>query len=211
MTERRMVHIVDDEASIRRSTSFMLKTSGYAVSTYASGAAFLKEVKHLEPGCILLDIHMPEMDGLQVQEALIERGVAMPIVFLTGCGDVSIAVKAMKMGAVEFIEKPFEKEVVLGALDQAFMRLGEQRFKELQSQEARLLVAGLSLREREVLRGLASGLANKAIGLELGISPRTVEVHRANLMTKLGVHTLSEALRIAFSAGVDRQGPDRPA
>ena len=202
MTERRVVHIVDDEASIRRSTSFMLKTSGYTVATYASGTAFLKEVKQLEVGCVLLDIHMPYLDGLQVQDALIERGIAMPIVFLTGCGDVSTAVRAMKRGAVEFIEKPFEKEIVLGALYLAFSRLGDLRLKEMRSQEAQLLIAGLSVREREVLRGLAEGLANKAIALELGISPRTVEVHRANLMTKLGVHTLSGGLRIAFAAGV---------
>lgn len=203
MTERRIVHIVDDEESIRRSTSFMLKTSGYTVATFASGASFLKEVKHLEPGCILLDIRMPEIDGLQVQQTLIERGIAMPIVFLTGHGDVQTAVTVMKKGAVELIEKPFEKSVVLGALDQAFARLGEQRLKDLRAQEARLLLAGLSIREHEVLRGLVQGLANKAIGLDLGISPRTVEVHRANLMTKLGVHTLSEALRIAFAADLD--------
>lgn len=204
MTERRIVHVVDDEDSIRRSTSFMLKTSGYRVATFASGASFLRELKHLEPGCVLLDIRMPDIDGLQVQEAMIERGVAMPIVFLTGHGDVATAVKVMKRGAVEFIEKPFQKEAVLAALNQGFERLGEHRLRDLRAQEARLLVAGLSVRERQVLRGLVQGLANKAIGLDLGISPRTVEVHRANLMVKFGVHTLSEALRIGFAAVVDR-------
>lgn len=204
MTERRVVHIVDDEDSIRRSISFMLKTSGYRVATFASGASFLKELKHLEQGCVLLDIRMPDIDGLQVQEAMIERGVTMPIVFLTGHGDVATAVKVMKRGAVELIEKPFQKEAVLAALDQAFERLGEHRLRDLRAQEAKLLVASLSVRERQVLRGLVHGLANKAIGLELGISPRTVEVHRANLMVKFGVHTLSEALRIGFAAGVDR-------
>lgn len=203
MTERRIVHIVDDEEAIRRSTSFMLKTSGFSVSTYASGASFLKEVRHIEPGCILLDISMPDIDGLQVQETLIQRGITMPIVFLTGHGDVATAVRVMKQGAVELIEKPFEREIMLDALDQAFIRLGEQRLRALRTQEARLLVASLSTREHQVLRGLADGLANKAIGLSLGISPRTVEVHRANLMAKLGVHTLSEALRIAFAAEFD--------
>lgn len=119
MTERRIVYIVDDEDSIRRSTSFMLKTSGYRVATFASGASFLKEVRHLEPGCVLLDIRMPDIDGLQVQEAMIKRGVAMPIVFLTAHGDVATAVKVMKRGAVELIEKPFEKEIVLAALEQS--------------------------------------------------------------------------------------------
>ncbi len=204
MTERRIVHIVDDEDSIRRSTSFMLKMSGYRVATFASGVSFLKELKHLEPGCVLLDIRMPDTDGLQVQEAMIERGVAMPIIFLTGHVDVATAVKVMKRGAVELIEKPFQKEAVLGALDQAFERLGEHRLRDLRAQEARLLVAALSIRERQVLRGLVRGLANKAIGFELGISSRTVEVHRANLMVKFAVHTLSEALKIAFAAGLDR-------
>lgn len=204
MTERRIVHIVDDEETIRRSTSFMLKTSGYVVATFSSGVSFLKEVKHLEPGCILLDIRMPHIDGLQVQDVLIERGIAMPIIFLTGHGDVPTAVKVMKKGAVELIEKPFEKGAMLGALDQAFQRLGDQRLKDLRMQEARLLVASLSTREQQVLWGLVQGFANKAIGLRLGISPRTVEVHRANLMVKFGVHTLSEALRIAFAAELDR-------
>ena len=204
MTERRIVHIVDDEEAIRRSTSFMLKTSGYVVATFSSGVSFLKEVKHLEPGCILLDIRMPHIDGLQVQDVLIERGIAMPIIFLTGHGDVPTAVKVMKKGAVELIEKPFEKGAMLGALDQAFQRLGDQRLKDLRMQEARLLVASLSTREQQVLWGLVQGFANKAIGLRLGISPRTVEVHRANVMVKFGVHTLSEALRIAFAAELDR-------
>lgn len=199
-----MVHIVDDEEAIRRSTSFMLKTSGYTVATFSSGASFLKEVKHLEPGCVLLDIRMPDIDGLQVQDVLIERGITMPIIFLTGHGDVPTAVKVMKKGAIELIEKPFEKGAVLGALDQAFQRLGDQRLKDLRMQEARLLVASLSAREQQVLWGLVQGFANKAIGQQLGISPRTVEVHRANLMVKFGVHTLSEALRIAFAAELDR-------
>jgi two-component system response regulator FixJ len=113
MSERRLIHIVDDEDSIRRSASFMLKTSGFTVETWASGVAFLKEVKHLQSGCILLDVRMPEMDGLEVQKALNERGIAMPVVVLTGHGDVSIAVRAMKAGAVDFLEKPFEKAILL--------------------------------------------------------------------------------------------------
>ena len=116
MSQPRLIHIIDDEDSVRRSASFMLKTSGFSVQAWASGVAFLKEVRHVEAGCILLDVRMPEMDGLEVQRTLHERGVTMPVIILTGHGDVSIAVRAMKAGAVDFIEKPFEKEVLLGQL-----------------------------------------------------------------------------------------------
>ena len=201
MNERRLIHIVDDEDSIRRSASFMLKTSGFAVETWASGVAFLKEVKHLQSGCILLDVRMPEMDGLEVQKALNERGIAMPVVVLTGHGDVSIAVRAMKAGAVEFLEKPFEKKILLQAINSAFDRIDQSENATARAADATVLIGSLTAREQEVLEGLAKGLPNKTIAFDLGISPRTVEVHRANIMTKLKARSLSEALRIAFAAG----------
>jgi two-component system response regulator FixJ len=202
MTDRRLIHIVDDEEAIRRSTSFMLKTAGFSVATYPSGVIFLREVKHADPGCILLDVRMPEMDGLEVQQALLDRGIAMPVIILTGHGDIAIAVRAMKAGAVEFIEKPFEKAVLLDAIAAAFERLDDSEKRAARSAEAAVMISGLTAREQDVLRGLADGLPNKTIAYDLGISPRTVEVHRANLMTKLGVRSLSEALRIAFAANV---------
>ena len=183
MTARRLIHIIDDEEAIRRSASFMLKTSGFAVETWHSGAAFLNEVRHVAPGCILLDVRMPEIDGLEVQEILNERGVAMPVIVLTGHGDISIAVRAMKAGAVDFLEKPFEKAVLLEAVEAAFARLEDRDAKTLRSEEASLAIAALTPRERDVLEGLAQGLPNKTIAYDLGISPRTVEVYRANLMT----------------------------
>lgn len=201
MSERRLIHIVDDEDSIRRSASFMLKTSGFTVETWASGVAFLKEVKHLQSGCILLDVRMPEMDGLEVQKALNERGIAMPVVVLTGHGDVSIAVRAMKAGAVDFLEKPFEKAILLQAIDAAFDRVDQSEHAAARTADATVLVGALTAREQEVLEGLAKGLPNKTIAFDLGISPRTVEVHRANIMTKFKARSLSEALRIAFAAG----------
>lgn len=200
MDDRRIVHIIDDEDAIRRSAGFMLKTSGFAVTPWISGVEFLKNVKHVEQGCILLDVRMPEMDGLEVQHALRERGVAMPVVVLTGHGDVSIAVRAMKAGAVDFIEKPFEKSALLAALDHAFDRLADVENRACRAADAAILIAGLTAREQDVLRGLAQGLPNKTIAYDLGISPRTVEVHRANLMARLNVRSLSEALRIAFAA-----------
>ncbi|ETI65113.1 chemotaxis protein CheY [Sphingobium cupriresistens LL01] len=202
MTPKRIVHLVDDEESIRKSAGFMLKTSGFAVQTYASGIAFLKAVKTAEPGCILLDVRMPGMDGLEVQEVLAERGVTMPVIVLTGHGDVGIAVRVMKAGAVDFLEKPFEKTALLASIGVAFSRLDKSDARSLREAEARVRVAVLTPREREVLIGLANGFPNKTIAYDLDISTRTVEVHRANLMTKLEVHSLSDALRIAFSAGL---------
>ena len=204
MTERRMIHIVDDEDAIRRSASFMLKTSGFDVQTWASGVAFLKDVRTVQAGCILLDVRMPEMDGLEVQQALTAGGVAMPVIVLTGHGDVSIAVRAMKAGAVDFIEKPFEKATLLGAIEAGFAQLDDKAGRAARAQDAATAIAGLTDRERDVLEGLAQGLPNKTIAYDLGISPRTVEVHRANLMTKLSVRSLSDALRLAFAAGLGR-------
>ena len=199
--DRRTVHLVDDDDAIRRSVGFMLRTSGFAVEAHPSGVHLLKE-KELAAGCILLDIRMPEMDGLEVQRALLERGVTLPVVVMTGHGDISIAVQAMKAGAVEFIEKPFEKAVLLAAVEEGFARLDRSDRKRVRAEEAAVRVQALTSREREVLEGLAKGFPNKTIAYDLGISPRTIEIHRANLMTKLEVVSLSEALRIAFSAGL---------
>ncbi|MBQ1500248.1 MAG: response regulator transcription factor [Sphingomonas sp.] len=199
MDGQRLVHIIDDEDSVRNSIGFMLRTTGYAVRLWSSGAAFLRELRGIEPGCILLDIRMPEIDGLQVQQQINERGAAMPVIVLTGHGDVAIAVKAMRGGAIDFLEKPFEADRLLGAIDKAFERMRESNGAS-RTDAARTQLANLSAREREVLDGLAAGFPNKTIAYDLGISPRTVEVHRANLMQKLGARSLSEALRVTFIA-----------
>ena len=202
MSERRLVHVVDDEDAVRRSVGFLLRTSGFDVQSHASGVAFLKEVKAAEPGCVLLDVRMPEIDGLEVQQQMAQRGVGWPVVILTGHGDVPIAVQAMKAGAVDFLEKPFDKASLLRALAAGFAIFDRHDAAADSAQEAATRIAALTPREQDVLRGLADGLPNKTIAFDLGISPRTVEVHRANLMTKLGVHSLSEALRLAFAAGL---------
>jgi len=202
MDDRKLIHIVDDEEAIRRAAGYMLKTSGYAVENWPSGAAFLKEVRHVNHGCILLDIRMPEIDGLTVQRMLAERGVTMPIIMMTGHGDISIAVRAMQAGAVDFLEKPVEKATLLHAIENAFARIAAAGSAKTQAAEAQVILAVLTPRERDVLVGLAQGLPNKTIAYDLGISPRTVEVHRANLMAKLDVRSLSDALRIAFAAGL---------
>ena len=204
MSER-IVHLVDDDEAIRRSAGFMLKTSGYKVNAFASGVELLKEAKELDPGCILLDVRMPEMDGLQVQQSLKDRGVAFPVIVMTGHGDVNVAVQAMKAGAVDFIEKPFEKAVLLSAIEEGFSRLEQTGKSRARAEEAQVRLQALTPRERDVLEGLVRGHPNKTIAYDLDISPRTVEIHRANLMSKLGVASLSEALRIAFAAGLDEQ------
>jgi len=199
-SEERVVHLVDDDASVRRSVGFMLKTSGHQVQTYESGAELLKNGSQLAQGCILLDIRMPGMDGLQVQQALQEKGVRLPVIIMTGHGDVGLAVKAMKAGALDFIEKPFEKIALFSSLDEGFRRLSQQEVTGERRKDAEVKLQALTARERDVLGGLAQGLPNKTIAYDLGISPRTVEIHRANLMSKLNVRRLSEALRIAFAA-----------
>jgi two-component system response regulator FixJ len=196
------VYLVDDDNGVRRSIGFMLKTSGYHVQPFESGVQFLSRVKHLEPGSILLDIRMPEMDGLQVQAELNERGVTFPVIIMTGHGDIDMAVKAMKAGAADFIEKPFEKVSMITALQQAGHRLADDDRRLASREAAQLLLNALTPREKDVLQGLVKGHPNKTIGYDLGISPRTVEIHRANLMQKVGVHSLSDLLRIAFAAGL---------
>lgn len=205
-----VVYLVDDDEAIRKSASFMLRTSGYKVRSFESGIAFLKAVKTLEPGCILLDVRMPEIDGFEVQKRLRERGVLLPVVIMTGHGDVSAAVRAMKAGAVDFIEKPFEKSTVVHAIGEALETLTQAGHAHRRMVEARDRLEILTAREREVIEGLANGLPNKTIAYDLGISSRTVEVYRANAMSKLGVRGLSETLRIAFAAGMGR-GNDPPA
>jgi len=202
MSEKLLVHLVDDDEGVRRSAAFMLKTSGFRVEAYETGVALLKNVRALEPGCILLDIRMPEMDGLEVQRALRDAGCMLPVIIMTGHGDVPIAVQAMKAGAIDFIEKPFEKQTLLTALANGHERLGQAAASSARGDEARGRLNALTPRERDVLSGLVRGLPNKTIAYDLGISPRTVEIHRANLMDKLAVRSLSEALRIAFAAGL---------
>ena len=205
MGDRRIIHLVDDEESIRKAASFALKTAGYDVIAYTSGVEFLRTAKSAEVGCVILDVRMPEMDGLQVQTTMAARGINMPVIVLTGHGDVSVAVQAMKGGAIDFLEKPFEKAALLEAVRRAFARLDDVDLRALESSEAEVRVAALTPRAQEVLEGLANGLPNKTIAYDLGCSSRTVEVHRASLMAKLEVRNLSEALRIAFAAGFGRK------
>ena len=206
----RTIYVVDDDEAILRAAGFMLRTSGFVVKPYASGIEFLKEAKDLVPGCILLDVRMPRMDGLEVQKELRARGISFPVIVMTGHGDIGVAVQAMKAGAIDFIEKPVEKAVLMDAVGECFKRIEQSHYAETRLAEAQVRLEALSAREREVLDGLARGFPNKTIAYDLGISSRTVEIHRANVMSKLGVRSLSEALRVAFAAGMGRE-PEKPS
>ncbi|MEQ9435639.1 response regulator [Hyphomonas sp.] len=202
MNDQRLIHLVDDDEAVRHSASFMLRHAGFLVKTYADGVQFLACAKDADPGCVLLDVQMPHMDGLEVQERLNEIGVAFPIIVLTGHGDVEVAVKAMKAGAVDFVEKPYEKQTLVDAIARAFDRMDARSLKDVLSDEAKGRVERLTPREKDVLVGLVDGFTNKMIAETLDISPRTVEIHRANLMEKLDATSLSGVLRIAFAAGI---------
>ncbi|MBO9518317.1 MAG: response regulator transcription factor [Porphyrobacter sp.] len=197
---KRLVYLVDDDNAVRRAVSFMLRTADYDVVTFISGDEFVKESGNLSPGCVLLDVRMPGIDGLEVQRLISPRSNVLPVVIMTGHGDIAMAVDAMKAGAVDFLEKPFEKAMLVSALEQGWLRLDNSDRLRVRSNEAAAQLEVLSPRERDVLNGMVEGLPNKAIAHDLGISPRTVEIHRANVMSKLGVRSLSEALRLAFAA-----------
>lgn len=205
MTEARMVHVVDDEDPIRRSLDFLLRTAGFAVRKWPDGEAFLKGADRAAPACVLLDVRMPGMSGLEVQAAMAARGFNAPVIVLTGHGDIATAVAAMQAGAVDFLEKPFERERLLQALELGFGRIADSVAMREREQWARTQVGALTQREHEVLEGLACGYPNKTIGYDLGISSRTVEVYRANAMEKLKVTNFADALRIAFAAGMGSQ------
>jgi two-component system response regulator FixJ len=200
MHETRFVHIVDDEEAIRRSLEFLLRTTGFQVTKWPDGETFLKGVDRELPACVLLDVRMPGMDGLQVQAAMADAGIDFPVIVLTGHGDISTAVRAMRAGAVDFLEKPFNRERLLQALELGFMQLADVKGQREREQWAKVKIAGLTDREREVLDGLACGYPNKTIAYDLGISSRTVEVYRANVMTKLEVSNFADVLRVAFAA-----------
>ena len=200
----RSIYIVDDDDAVRASLHTLLSLrTDVIVRSFRTGDQFIAAVPQLDPGVALLDFHMPGSNGLDVLTALGEAGGGkFAAIMLTGEGNVALAVQAMKAGALDFIEKPYEASTLLSTVDAAFAHLEEASVATAQSAQARARIEALSPRERDVLMGLIEGRANKVIAYELDISPRTVEVYRANLMTKLAVRSLPEALRVAFAAGM---------
>jgi two-component system response regulator FixJ len=212
----RLAYVVDDDAAVRRSLALLLRSVGFAVEVFESGEAFLRAAAASAPGgglpfgCVLLDLRMPGMDGLAVQREMAERGLALPVVVVTAHGDVPLAVQAMRAGASNFIEKPYGGEAIIQAAEAALARGQEERARARDAAGAAARVAALSPREADVLRGLVAGRQNKVIARDLGISPRTVEIHRANLMGKLGVSSLSEAVCGSLWPRASRQRRLRP-
>jgi two-component system response regulator FixJ len=197
------IHIVDDDEPVRESLAYLCLTSGLQPVTYSSPVALLEAAPALREGCIVTDVRMPEMDGLTLIAKLHERGVQLPMVVITGHGDVAMAVAAMKGGAVDFLEKPFDDEIFLSTVRDALDRSKQgaaPRAAGAEGLEDKLAL--LSQRERQVLDRLVDGEANKVIALHLGISPRTVEIYRAKVMTKMGADSFAELIRMAVAAGV---------
>ena len=200
-TPQRPVYIVDDDGAFRRSVERLLRSAGLPAVLFESASAFLKAAPALVDGCVLLDVRMPGMGGLELQQQLKSLGFKLPIIMMTLKGDMETAVRAMKGGAVDFIEKPFNDEGLLVAINAALaLPLGPARDSE--SMAAAQRVAGLSPRERQVLDALVAGRSTKQMAYDLGISARTVEVHRARMLARLGTHSLAEAIRLAVLAGL---------
>jgi len=201
MPPDRCVYIVDDDEAVRDSLSVLLESKAFGVRSFGSAPEFLATAPSLPVGCLIIDIRMPEMDGLELQQHLTERSLNFPLIVITGHGDVPLAVRAMKAVAVDFIEKPFAAEAILSSLETALLRLNT-RGEDPAKAAATAKLALLSRRELQVLKGLLAGLPNKSIAYDLQISPRTVEIHRARLMDKTGARSLSELIRLALAAGV---------
>lgn len=202
MPNSAVVHVIDDDEAVRHSLAFMLATAGLAVCVYDSGSAFLAALETLQPGCIVSDVRMPGIDGLQLLHKLRGLGVNLPVIIITGHADVPLAVEAMKAGAVDFIEKPYDDEVLLQAIRAALASYAAASDRDAERTEIRAKLDQLSPREREVLDGLLAGYPNKTIAYDLKLSPRTVEVHRANIMAKMGATSLSSLVRMALTAKV---------
>ena len=198
MRNELIVHVVDDDPAIRDSLSFLLDTADIVSRTYESAAALLARADRLEPGCILTDVRMPEMNGLEMVRRLGEIGVRHPVIVMTGHADVPLAIEAMRAGVKDFIEKPFDDEALLSSIRAALAEGEEAVQQEGQRVELRSRLTSLSARERQVLDGLVAGQANKVIAYDLGLRSRTVEVYRANVMTKMRARSLSELVRMSM-------------
>ena len=206
-----MVHVVDDDEAVRQSLSFLFRTAKMQVQTYESAAAFLERLPKLQPGCLITDVRMPGMSGIELLHRLQELDVKMPVIVITGHGDVPLAVEAMKGGALDFLEKPFDDDDLIAAVRSALnAQSTDLEGHALRARINEKLVL-LTNRERQVLEGLVAGHPNKTIAYDLGISPRTVEIYRANVMTKMEATSLSDLVRMALVGGILVDSQTKPA
>jgi len=202
MLNERIVHVVDDDPAFRRSVEVLLESAGFATCAYASALVVLDAASQLSGGCILLDIQMPGMNGLELQARFNELGIRLPVIVMTGQGDVATAVQAMKAGAIDFIEKPFADDLLLSTIETALATAAGRASRKRTIGDAAALIAMLSPRERQVLEGILAGRSTKMIAHDFGISTRTVEVHRARMLERLGTRGIAEAIRLAVMAGL---------
>jgi two-component system response regulator FixJ len=198
--------IVDDDDDVRDSLRALLETEGYAVRDFNSAKHVLADRGLKDGACLIADIRMPDMDGLELQEELRRQNIGLPVIIVTGHGDVPLAVRAMKAGALDFIEKPFDGELILESVKRAVAQIADDKNHSRLMETAQTRVAALSARERQVLEHLVAGRPNKIIAYELSISPRTVEIHRAHVMEKMQARSLSELVRLALAAGIATPG-----
>jgi two-component system, LuxR family, response regulator FixJ len=200
VTAARTIFVVDDDAAVRDSLNILLTAAGYSAELYPSAKTFLDHSEANHGGCLIADVRMPDMDGLELQEELLKRGLTLPVIIMTGHGDVPLAVRAMKAGAVDFLEKPFTRAQLVAGLEKAFQKLDATSDTNTKIDEARARIAALTEREREVFELLVLGHQNKMIGSKLGISSRTIQVHRGRIMHKLNVTNLQDLVRLAIAA-----------
>jgi len=197
-----IVHVVDDDEAMRDSMAFLLRAENFQVQTYADAADFLTALPQIKVGCVVTDVRMPGMSGIELLQRLRELKVSLPVIVVTGHGDVPLAVEAMKTGALDFIEKPFDDDVFLRAVRLALSAQAVDSQRQAQKATINSRLESLSNREREVLEGLVAGHPNKTIAYDLGISPRTVEIYRANVMEKMQARSLSDLVRMALVGGL---------
>jgi two-component system response regulator FixJ len=202
MPSNAVVHLIDDDENVRRAIAFLLGTAGHAVRVHESAVQFLENLADLQAGCIVSDVRMPGMDGLELLRRLREQGMDMPMIIMTGHADVPLAVQAMKAGAIDFLEKPFDDELLLSAIRIALQQHDSAGRSSAEIAQIQARIDTLSPRERQVLEGLLAGHPNKTIAFDLGLSSRTVEVHRANVMSKMSADSLSDLVRMALLARV---------
>ncbi|MEJ2377254.1 MAG: response regulator FixJ [Pseudolabrys sp.] len=197
-----VIYVIDDDEAVRQSLEFLLKTAGISVRSFDNAKSFLEMLPEVRSGCIITDVRMPDITGIDLLRRVKEQGVDVPVIVITGHGDIGLAVEAMKIGAVDFLEKPFDDDTLLDAVRASLTRNADTAQRNAELTEIRDRLAVLSNRERQVLEGLVAGKANKVIAFDLGISPRTVEIYRANLMTKMAANSLSDLVRMAMVAGI---------
>jgi two-component system response regulator FixJ len=202
MQPERIVYVIDDDDAVRHSLEFLLKTAGIEARGFESAKAFLEMLPRIKSGCIVTDVRMPEITGIDLLRHVKESGLDVPVIVITGHGDISLAVEAMKIGAVDFLEKPFDDDLLLASVLSALNKEAHTAEHKAEVADIHDKLAALSNRERQVLEGLVAGKANKVIAFDLGISPRTVEIYRANLMTKMAANSLSDLVRMAMTAGI---------